>query len=69
LDPSESTGVVRESLNTPLRLPVFLMSTLPTAAVPPGLRLLAVRAAVPSFELAIVSVPDENVFEDWPTTR
>ena len=62
LTASESTGVVRESVKAPARLPVFSMSTVPVAAVPPGLRSLAVRTAVPSLEFRIDSVPEANVF-------
>ena len=54
---------MRESVNAPDRPPVFWMSTVPVAAVPPGRRPEAVRTAVPSLEFAMVSVPDEKVFD------
>src|SRR3954463_5502814 len=59
---SESTGAVRESVKAPARLPLFWMSTVPVAAAPPGLRLLAVRTAAPSLEFGMLSVPDAKVF-------
>jgi hypothetical protein len=59
---SESIGVVRPTVKTPLRSPSFWMSTVPTEGVPAGLRLPAERIAVPSLELSIVSVPEANVF-------
>src|SRR5918911_1433696 len=61
----ESAGVPRDSVKTPARLPVFLMSTVPVAAAPPGFSPGAVRIAAPSFELDIDSVPDENVFDGF----
>src|ERR671938_566336 len=61
----EAAGVPRDSVKTPARLPVFLMSTVPVAAAPPGFSAGAVRIAAALLELDIDSVPDENVFDGF----
>src|SRR5689334_1340616 len=58
---SLSTGVPRVSENVPASEPVLAMSTVPTAGVPPGLRLEAVRIAEFAALSYIDSVPALNV--------
>ncbi len=64
---SESTTVPRVSVNTPLTVPVFWMSTVPLVAGSPGFMPAAVRMAEADFELPMVSVPAVNVLAGLPT--
>src|SRR6476661_231995 len=63
--PSESLMFDFATLNVPLSVPVFLMSTVLVVAGSPGLIPLAVRMAALSFEFSIDSEPVENVFDGF----